>query len=100
MDPAVLFSGYIVSFDLTSSNFNSEPMARTGASEKAVGAEAGYIAATAAANDLAFATREAGYFMAAGLKIDQALVHVNIVRFKMIRAHIPCRTETLVAMTP
>jgi len=44
-----LFSGYILSFDLTSSNFNSEPKARTGASEKTIGTATGYIAATAAA---------------------------------------------------
>jgi len=67
--PSSLFC--ILSFDLASSNFYSEPMARTGASEKAIGTAAGYIAATAAANDPAFATREASCFMAAGLKLNQ-----------------------------
>lgn len=55
-----LCSSYILSFDLTPSNFYSELMARTGMSEKAIGTAAGYITATAAANDLDFATRKAG----------------------------------------
>lgn len=66
-----LFSFCILSFDLTSSNFYSEPTARTGASEKAIGTADGYIAATAAANDLDFATREASCLMVAGLKLAQ-----------------------------
>lgn len=63
------FSGRILSFDLTTSQFYSELMARARISGKAIGAADGYIAATAAANGLAIATRDTSPFEAAGLKV-------------------------------
>lgn len=64
------FSQRILSFDLATSQFFSELMARARLSgKKAIGTADGYIAATAAANGLAIATRDTSPFEAAGLKV-------------------------------
>ncbi|MGE8584416.1 type II toxin-antitoxin system VapC family toxin [Agrobacterium tumefaciens] len=63
------FSGRILSFDLTTSQFYSELMARTRASGKVIGTADGYIAATAAANGLTISTRDTSPFEAAGVKV-------------------------------
>ncbi|QTG16495.1 type II toxin-antitoxin system VapC family toxin (plasmid) [Agrobacterium tumefaciens] len=63
------FSGRILSFDLTTSQFYSELMARARASGKAIGTADGYIAATAAANGLTISTRDTSPFKAAGVKV-------------------------------
>ena len=63
------FSGRILSFDLTTSQFYSELMARARASGKAIGMADGYIAATAAANGLTISTRDTSPFEAAGVKV-------------------------------
>jgi len=63
------FSGRILSFDLTTSQFYSELMARARASGKAIGTADGYIAATAAANGLTISTRDTSPFEAAGVKV-------------------------------
>ena len=63
------FSGRILSFDLTTSQFHSELMARARASGKAIGTADGYIAATAAANGLTISTRDTSPFEAAGVKV-------------------------------
>ncbi|NTD85963.1 type II toxin-antitoxin system VapC family toxin [Agrobacterium tumefaciens] len=63
------FSGRILSFDLTTSQFYSELMARARASGKAIGTADGYIAATAAANGLTISTRDTNPFEAAGVKV-------------------------------
>lgn len=64
-----LFSERILSFDLTASRFYSELMAHARIAGKAIGTADGYIAATAAANGLAIATRDTSPFEAAGLKV-------------------------------
>ncbi|MFS2042022.1 type II toxin-antitoxin system VapC family toxin [Agrobacterium tumefaciens] len=63
------FSGRILSFDLTTSQFYSELMALARASGKAIGTADGYIAATAAANGLTISTRDTSPFEAAGVKV-------------------------------
>ncbi|MDH6268154.1 putative nucleic acid-binding protein [Rhizobium sp. SG_E_25_P2] len=63
------FSERILSFDLAASQSYSELMARARISGKAIGTADGYIAATAAANGLAIATRDTRPFEAAGLKV-------------------------------
>ncbi|UXS99955.1 type II toxin-antitoxin system VapC family toxin [Agrobacterium tumefaciens] len=63
------FSGRILSFDLTTSQFYSELMARARASGKAIGTADGYIAATAAANGLTISTRDTSPFEVAGVKV-------------------------------
>jgi predicted nucleic acid-binding protein len=63
------FSGRILSFDLAASQYYSELMARARIAGKAIGTADGYIAATAAANGLAIATRDTSPFEAAGLKV-------------------------------
>ncbi|NSY51889.1 type II toxin-antitoxin system VapC family toxin [Agrobacterium tumefaciens] len=63
------FSGRILSFDLTTSQFYSELMARARATRKAIGTADGYIAATAAANGLTISTRDTSPFEAAGVKV-------------------------------
>jgi predicted nucleic acid-binding protein len=59
----------ILSFDLVTSQAYSELMLRARTSGKAIGTADGYIAATAAANSLAIATRDTSPFGAAGLKV-------------------------------
>ena len=63
------FSERIVPFDLAASQSYSELMARARIAGKAIGTADGYIAATAAANGLAIATRDTSPFEAAGLKV-------------------------------
>ncbi|MBB3594783.1 hypothetical protein FHX08_005193 [Rhizobium sp. BK529] len=63
------FSERILAFDLASSQFYAELMARARVSGKAIGTVDGYIAAIAAANGLAIATRDTSPFEAAGLKV-------------------------------
>ncbi len=63
------FSGRILSFDLTTSQFHSELMARARAFGKAIGTADGYIAATAATNGLTISTRDTSPFEAAGVKV-------------------------------
>jgi len=63
------FSERILPFNLVTSQFYSELMARARVSGKAIGTADGYIAATAAANGLAVATRDTSPFRAAGLKV-------------------------------
>lgn len=63
------FSGRILSFDLTTSQFHSELMARARACGKAIGTVDGYIAATAATNGLTISTRDTSPFEAAGVKV-------------------------------
>ncbi|MCJ9673050.1 MULTISPECIES: type II toxin-antitoxin system VapC family toxin [unclassified Neorhizobium] len=63
------FAERVVPFNLACSQFYSELMARVRVSGKAVGKADGYIAATAAANGLAVATRDTSPFEAAGLKV-------------------------------
>jgi toxin FitB len=63
------FSERILSFDLAASQSYAQLMARARIAGKAIGAADGYIAATAAANGLAIATRDTNPFEAAGLKV-------------------------------
>ncbi|WP_312418170.1 type II toxin-antitoxin system VapC family toxin [Shinella sp.] len=63
------FSERILSFDLAASQSYSELMALARISGKAIGTADGHIAATAAANGLAIATRDTRPFEAAGLKV-------------------------------
>ncbi|SCB61568.1 hypothetical protein GA0061105_12012 [Rhizobium aethiopicum] len=63
------FSERILPFDLVTSQFYSELMARARVSGKSISAADSYIAATAAANGLAVATRDTSPFEAAGLKV-------------------------------
>jgi predicted nucleic acid-binding protein len=63
------FSERVLSFDLATSQSYSELMVRARVSGKSIGTADGYIAATAAANGLAIATRDTSPFEAAGLKV-------------------------------
>jgi len=63
------FSERILPFNLVTTQYYSELMARARSSGKAIGTADGYIAATAAANRLAVATRDSSPFEAAGLKV-------------------------------
>lgn len=63
------FSDRILSFNLAASQVYSELMVRARLAGRAIGTSDGYIAATAAANGLAVATRDASPFEAAGLKV-------------------------------
>ncbi len=64
-----LFAGRILPFDLDASRAYADLMAKARASGKAVGTADGYIVATALASGLTVATRDAGPFEAAGLKV-------------------------------
>lgn len=63
-----LFTGRVLAFDLPASQAYAELMSRARASGLAIGAD-GYIAATAAANRMAVATRDAAAFEAAGIPV-------------------------------
>ncbi|MDW5316869.1 type II toxin-antitoxin system VapC family toxin [Rhizobium sp. PL01] len=63
------FDGRILPFNLGASQFYAELMAGGRITGKAIGKADGYIAATAAQNHLAVATRDARPFEAAGLKV-------------------------------
>jgi predicted nucleic acid-binding protein len=62
-----LFAGRVLAFDLPASQAYAELMSRARAAGLAIGAADGYIAATAAANRMAVATRDAAAFEAAGI---------------------------------
>ncbi|GGG05251.1 VapC ribonuclease Y4jK [Rhizobium wenxiniae] len=64
-----LFDARILPFDVGTSKFYAELMAGGRTSGKAIGKADGYIAATAAANHLAVATRDVSPFEAAGLRV-------------------------------
>jgi predicted nucleic acid-binding protein len=63
------FDGRILPFNLGASQFYAELMAGGRITGKAMGKADGYIAATAAQNHLAVATRDTRPFEAAGLKV-------------------------------
>lgn len=63
------FSERVLSFDLATSQSYSELMVRARVSGKSIGTADGYIAATAAANGFAIATRDTSPFEAAGLRV-------------------------------
>jgi predicted nucleic acid-binding protein len=62
-----IFDGRILPFNLGASQFYADLMASSRTSGKAIGKADGYIAATAAENHLAVATRDTSPFEAAGL---------------------------------
>ena len=64
-----LFKGRILPFDAEASEAYAELRARARAKEKAIGTADGYIAATAAANGLAVATRDTAPFEAVGVEV-------------------------------
>jgi predicted nucleic acid-binding protein len=64
-----MFDGRILPFNLDTAQFYAELMARGRTSGKAIGNADGYIAATAAENHLAVATRDTSPFEAAGLRV-------------------------------
>jgi toxin FitB len=64
-----LFSGRILPFDIRTSQFYAELMTGARNSGRAIGKADGYIAAAAAENNLAVATRDTSPFEAAGLKV-------------------------------
>jgi predicted nucleic acid-binding protein len=64
-----IFDGRILPFNKGTSQFYADLMASGRTSEKAIGKADGYIAATAAENHLAVATRDTSPFEAAGLRV-------------------------------
>jgi predicted nucleic acid-binding protein len=64
-----IFDGRILPFNIDTAQFYAELMAGGRTSGKAIGKVDGYIAATAAKNHLAIATRDTSPFEAAGLKV-------------------------------
>jgi len=64
-----LFAGRLLAFDLPASQSYAELMTRARAAGMAIGAADGYIAATAAANGMAVATRDTAAFEAAGVPV-------------------------------
>ena len=64
-----LFAGRILPFDTAASAAYAELRVRVRTTGKAIGTSDGYIAATAAANDLIVATRDTAPFEAAGLTV-------------------------------
>jgi toxin FitB len=64
-----LFTGRVLAFDLPASQSYAELMSRARIAGLAIGAADGYIAATAAANRMAVATRDAAAFEAAGIPV-------------------------------
>jgi predicted nucleic acid-binding protein len=64
-----LFTGRVLAFDLPASQAYAELMSRARAAGRAIGAADGYIAATAAANRMAVATRDAAAFAAVGIPV-------------------------------
>ena len=66
-DVLPLFDRRVLAFDLKASRAYAEIMARAREAGRAIGKTDGYIAATAAANDLIVATRDTSPFEAAGL---------------------------------
>ena len=64
-----IFDGRILPFNKSTSQFYADLMASSRTSGKAIGKADGYIAATAAENHLAVATRDTSPFEAAGLRV-------------------------------
>ena len=64
-----LFTGRVLAFDLPASQAYAELMSRARAAGLAISVADGYIAATAAANRMAVATRDAAAFAAAGIPV-------------------------------
>ena len=64
-----LFMGRILPFDATASQAYALLRARARTAGQSIGVADGYIAATAAANGLTIATRDAAPFVAAGLTV-------------------------------
>jgi toxin FitB len=64
-----LFTGRVLAFDLPASQAYAELMSRARAAGRAIGTADGYIAATAAANRMAVASRDAAAFAAAGVPV-------------------------------
>jgi predicted nucleic acid-binding protein len=64
-----LFAGRVLPFDLGCTQSYAELMAKARASGLAIASADGYIAAIAAANGLAVATRDSGPFKAAGVAV-------------------------------
>ncbi|NTE87806.1 type II toxin-antitoxin system VapC family toxin [Agrobacterium rubi] len=64
-----IFDGRILPFNKGTSQFYADLMASGRTSGKAIGKADGYIAATAAENHLAVATRDTSPFEAAGLRV-------------------------------
>ena len=64
-----LFAGRVLPFDLGCTHDYAELMAKARASGLAISGADGYIAAIAAANGLAVASRDTGPFMAAGAAV-------------------------------
>lgn len=64
-----IFDGRILPVNIGTSQFYAERIAGGRTSGKAIGKADGYIAATAAENHLAVATRDTSLFEAAGLKV-------------------------------
>jgi toxin FitB len=64
-----LFRGRILPFDTDAAAAYATLRARARANGQGIGVADGYIAATAAANDLSIATRDAAPFEAAGLNV-------------------------------
>ncbi len=64
-----LFVGRVLPFDITCTNAYAELMAKARAAGQAVGTADGYIAASAAANGFAVATRDTSPFQAVGLSV-------------------------------
>lgn len=64
-----LFAGRVLSFDMAASRSYAELMAKARGAGLAIGTADGYIAATAAANGMMVATRDAAPFEAAGVSV-------------------------------
>jgi toxin FitB len=64
-----LFAGRVLAFDLVASQHYAELMAKARAAGLAISRADGYIAATAAANGMMVATRDAAPFNAAGVPV-------------------------------
>lgn len=64
-----LFSGRVLPFDVNTSRAYADLMATAKVSGRAIGVADGYIAATASANNLVVATRDANPFIAAGVRV-------------------------------
>ena len=67
--PPALFAGRVLPFDLGCTQAYADLMAKARASGLTIAGADGYIAAIAAANGLAVATRDTGPFEAAGLAV-------------------------------
>jgi predicted nucleic acid-binding protein len=64
-----LFAGRVLPFDITCTHSYAELMAKARAAGLPIASADGYIAAIAAANGLAVATRDTGPFVAAGAEV-------------------------------